>query len=87
MPLSKHNESNMNAHDSTSKIIKINVKLKSKVVYAKIKIESKRSCTWAWKFNIVLRMDNYELKLITILITKASNIQPFQFGGKYNTIF
>ncbi len=48
MPLSKQNESNMNVHDSTSKIIKINIKLKSKVVYVKIKIESKRSCTWAW---------------------------------------
>jgi hypothetical protein len=47
MPLSKQNESNMNVHDSTSKIIKINIKLKSKVVYVKIKIESKRSCTWA----------------------------------------
>jgi hypothetical protein len=42
-PLSKQNESKMNVHDSTSKI----VKLKSKVVYAKIKIKSKRSCTWA----------------------------------------
>jgi hypothetical protein len=47
MPLSKQNESNMNVHDSTSKFVKINIKLKPEVVYAKIKIESKRSCTWA----------------------------------------
>jgi len=45
MPLSKQIESNMNVHDSTSKFVKINIKLKPEVVYAKI--ESKRSCTWA----------------------------------------
>ncbi len=43
-----------------------------------IKIESKKSCTWAWS-STLFEDGHLWVELITILITKTSSIQHFQF--------